>query len=83
MLLHFTAGGHLAYDILPLPNQFCFVLPVSTSDNDCMFNVGPGSLFVNSVLNLRFHIVAWLEHGGVAVCLRWVAETVLLSCVVL
>jgi len=83
MLLHFTAGGHLEYDSLPLPNQLCFVLPVSTSDNDSVFNVGPGSLFLNSLLDLRLHIVAWLEQGCVAVSLRCVGETVLLNLVVL
>ena len=83
MLLHFTAGGHLAHDLLPLPNQFCFVLPVSTSDNDPVFNVAPGSLFLNSLLDLRLHIMLCLENGCVAVSLRCRVQTVLLNVVVL
>jgi len=54
IVLHFTAGVHLAHDLLPLPNLFCFVLRVSISDNDSVFNVGPGNLFLNSVLGLCY-----------------------------
>jgi hypothetical protein len=54
IVLHFTAGGHLAHDVLPLPNIFCFVLHISTWDNNSVFNVATGSLFLNSVFGLYY-----------------------------
>jgi hypothetical protein len=54
IVLHFTAGDHLAHYLLPLPNLFCFALRISAWDSDCVFNVAPGSLLLNSVLGLYY-----------------------------
>ena len=80
MLLHFTAGGHLDHDLLPLPNLFCLVLAPSISDNGSVFNVGPGNLFLNSVLDLYYGL-AWEGLG--AGILAVLSLVVLLNLVVL